>query len=131
MSNHAFHVNLCQFMPFMSLVIGLFRNFSKVWEGLRSAIHCLTNSPEVGFVVGAVVGADVGAEVEASDVVGDAVGADVGAEAGASKSEDYLNIGRYSVAPKILVIGIDNWSNLKYRKRFSIIILSNIAQLYL
>jgi hypothetical protein len=32
------------------------------------------------------------------------------------------------VAPKISIIGIDNRSNLKYQKRLSIIILSNIAQ---
>jgi hypothetical protein len=34
------------------------------------------------------------------------------------------------MAPKISIIGIDNRSNLKYRKRLSIIILSNIAQPY-
>jgi hypothetical protein len=34
------------------------------------------------------------------------------------------------VVPKISIIGIDNRSNLKHRKRLSIIILSNIAQPY-
>jgi hypothetical protein len=31
------------------------------------------------------------------------------------------------VAPKISIIRIDNWSNLKYRNRLSIVIMSNIA----
>jgi hypothetical protein len=35
------------------------------------------------------------------------------------------------VAPKILIIGIDNRSNLKYRKMLSIIFLGNIAQPFL
>jgi hypothetical protein len=35
------------------------------------------------------------------------------------------------VASKILIIGIDNRSNLKYRKILSILFLSNIAQLYM
>jgi hypothetical protein len=35
------------------------------------------------------------------------------------------------VAPKISIIGIDNRSNLEYRKRLSILFLSNIAQPYL
>jgi hypothetical protein len=81
MSNNAIHVNLCPFIPFMSLVIGLSRNFTKV-GGLCSTIHCLTNSPGVGADVGAAVGADVGAEVGAS------VGADVGAEVGAAVGAD-------------------------------------------